>query len=223
MSTPALETLRRAVVNRANAFHSTGPRTDAGKRRSSQNALSHGLTAHTPVLPTEDLDAYNRHVQQFVEEYRPATPTESHLVHELANTAWRQNRIPLLEAELFHRAQNPTDEQAAIDFDIVDAHRALATLGMHGQRLSRQFLKTLQQLRDIQVERREREQNDLRRAAQFLELHQSKGLPYDPAEDGFVFSKEQVQAHSARRSKIDEYNIYESTRFLTGRNRRSMV
>jgi hypothetical protein len=31
------------VANRKNALQSTGPRTDAGKKRSSANALSHGL------------------------------------------------------------------------------------------------------------------------------------------------------------------------------------
>jgi len=32
----------RAVINRANAQKSTGPRTAAGKQRSSLNALRHG-------------------------------------------------------------------------------------------------------------------------------------------------------------------------------------
>jgi hypothetical protein len=125
----------RTAINRANAKHSTGPRTESGKQRSSQNALRHGLTAETAVLPTEDPAAYQRHIQQFLDEYRPATPTETHLVQELADIAWRQNRIPLLEAELLSRGMNPPSEQARIDFDIVDAHRAIATLGMHGQRL----------------------------------------------------------------------------------------
>src|SRR6202049_3685212 len=119
----------RAAINRANAQHSTGPRTDAGKQRSSLNALRHGLTAQTAVLPSEDPAAYQRHIQQFLDEYQPATPTETQLTHELANTAWRLNRIPLLEAQLLTRAANPPTEQAAIAFDIVDAHRALATLG----------------------------------------------------------------------------------------------
>jgi hypothetical protein len=51
----------RAAVNKANAQHSTGPRTAAGKQRSSLNALRHGLTGHTIVLPTEDHSAYQRH------------------------------------------------------------------------------------------------------------------------------------------------------------------
>ena len=41
----------------------------------------------------------------------------------------------------------------------------LATLGLHGQRLSRQFQKTLDQLRSIQDERRFEERRQLRDAA----------------------------------------------------------
>jgi hypothetical protein len=60
---------------------------------------------------------------------------------------------PLLEAALLDRAANPPNDEVRIDFDIVDAHRALASLGMHSQRLSWQFQKTLEQLREIQAER----------------------------------------------------------------------
>jgi hypothetical protein len=91
---------RRFATNRANSQHSTGPRTEPGKQRSSLNALRHGLTAQTAVLPTEDPEAYQRHIQQFLDEYKPATATETQLVHEIANAAWRLNRIPFLEAEL---------------------------------------------------------------------------------------------------------------------------
>jgi len=75
---------RCAAINRANSAHSTGPRTESGKQRSSLNALRHGLTARTAVLPTEDPDTYQRHIQQFLDEYAPATPTETQLVHEIA-------------------------------------------------------------------------------------------------------------------------------------------
>lgn len=188
---------RRAAINHANALHSTGPRTEPGKQRSSLNALRHGLTAQTAVLPTEDPDAYQRHIQQFLDEYAPATPTETQLVHEIANTAWRLNRIPFLESELLSRAANPPTEQAAIDFDIVDAHRALATLGLHGSRLSRQFQKALDQLRDIQEERRHLERRQLTEVAELFLRHRHKGLPWEPAslfsQAGFVFSNEQVE------------------------------
>ena len=48
----------RTARNRANAAHSTGPKTEAGKPRSCLNALRHGLTGHTIILPAEDLEAY---------------------------------------------------------------------------------------------------------------------------------------------------------------------
>ena len=47
-------TPRRLTANRTNAQRSTGPRTDAGKHKSSQNALSHGLYSTQTLLPGED-------------------------------------------------------------------------------------------------------------------------------------------------------------------------
>jgi hypothetical protein len=203
----------RTATNRANSRHSTGPRTDAGKQRSSLNALRHGLTAASAVLPSEDQAAYDSHRRGFFDEYHPATPTESQLVQELVDTAWRLNRIPLLEAALLDRAANPPNDQARIDFDIVDAHRALATLGLHYQRLSRQFQKSLDTLRDIQADRAERERRDLKDAAALLELYKHKGIPWKPADHGFVFSKDQVEAFSDRLMRLNQSRHIEHVRF----------
>jgi hypothetical protein len=193
---------QRAATSRANSLHSTGPRTESGKQRSSQNALTHGLTAASPVLASEDPAAYQLHIQQFRDEYQPATATETQLTQELADTAWRINRIPSLEAALLDRAANPPTEQARIDFDIVDAHRALASLGLHGSRLSRQFQKALEQLREIQAERRHLERRQLTEASELFLRLRHKGLPWDPAdyskEAGFVFSTEQIERHARK-------------------------
>jgi hypothetical protein len=185
----------RTRANRANARHSTGPRTESGKQRSSLNALRHGLTARAAVLPTEDPEAYQRHIQQFLDEYAPATPTETQLVHEIANTAWRLNRIPFLEAELLDATQTMApNPQSLIP--------QLATLGLHGSRLSRQFQKAIEQLREIQEDRRRLERRHLNEVAELLIRHQRKGLPWDPEgfsrESGFVFSKEQIERHAQR-------------------------
>jgi C4-dicarboxylate-specific signal transduction histidine kinase len=155
----ALPAIDRAAINRANSEHSTGPRTAEGKARSSQNALRHGLLSRTPVLPSEDQAAYQQYYRQFFDEYRPATPTETQLTQELADTAWRLNRIPALEANLLNRAAQ------AMELDIAEAHRTLSMLGLHRTRLSRQFQKTLQQLREIQADRITRRERDLKDAA----------------------------------------------------------
>jgi hypothetical protein len=200
----AIPAFDRAAINRANSQHSTGPRTEAGKQRSSLNALSHGLTAASAVLPSEDPAAYETHRRRFLEEYQPATPTETQLVQELIDTSWRLNRIPLLEADVLNRAANPPDEQARIDFDIVDAHRLINNLSIQSSRLSRQFQKALDQLRDIQADRRERERHQLKDAAALVELHKHKGIPWEPADDGFVFSKDQVELTARRLMRQNE-------------------
>jgi hypothetical protein len=158
-----------------------------------------GLTAQTAVLPSEDPEAYQRHIQKFLEEYAPATATETQLVHEIANTAWRLNRIPFLEAELL--SQNPNPHTLIPQ---------LATLGLHGSRLSRQFQKALEQLCDIQDERRRLERRQLTEAAEIFLRHQHKGVPWDPSDlisepGGFVFSQEQIERHARKLMRQNPY------------------
>ena len=195
----------RPAINRANSQHSTGPRTPGGKQRSSLNALTHGLTSRAPVLATEDPAAYQCHCRQFFNEYQPATPTETQLTQEIADTAWRLNRIPFIEAELLSQDPNP---QTLIP--------QLATLGLHGHRLSRQFQKTLNQLREIQADRRREQERDLKSAAALLELHKHKGIPYNPAQDGFVFSTDQVEAFAQRLIRLNESRHIEHVLFDSG-------
>jgi hypothetical protein len=86
MSAPAIAPIDRAAINRANSQHSTGPRTEYGKQRSSLNALRHGLTVQSAVLPSEHPAAYEAHHRRFLGEYQSATVTETQLVRELADT-----------------------------------------------------------------------------------------------------------------------------------------
>src|SRR5258708_34085489 len=90
----------RAETNRENAKHSTGPRTEAGKKRSSLNALRHGLTGHTVVLPSDDLAAYERHCKGFHDQYQPKNPTEVQLTQTVADLSWRLNRATAFETNI---------------------------------------------------------------------------------------------------------------------------
>src|SRR5690242_21847014 len=82
----------RAAINRANSQHSTGPVTPEGKARSSQNALKHGTTAKASVLPGEDPEAHQRHVDSFMDQFKPDNPAERAQVQTLADTSWHQAR-----------------------------------------------------------------------------------------------------------------------------------
>ena len=66
----------RTARNRANAAHSTGPKTEAGKKRSSLNAYRHGLTGQTIILPAEDLVAYQDFTRTFFDQYKPVDTIE---------------------------------------------------------------------------------------------------------------------------------------------------
>ncbi len=195
----------RSEINQANAQHSTGPKTEAGKRKSSLNALRHGLTGQIIVLPGDDLEAYQQHVESFTDEYHPKGATESHLVQTLADTAWRQNRVCALENNLLTlgtvrepdqltEAPDQVQQALAIAASLDSQTRALATLSLHGQRLARQFEKTLTLLQQLQSTRQDQEVIELDQASALVQMHALKGEPYDPADDGFVFSTEELEA-----------------------------
>ena len=100
---------------------------------------------------------------------------EKQLVQSLADTSWRLNRIPALESNLL--ALGFSEHEDNITTEHPEAHAALVTiealreetgaltaLSQHGTRLSRQFEKTLNQLRDLQKERRANEARHLTEA-----------------------------------------------------------
>jgi hypothetical protein len=178
----------RTEINQANSQHSTGPKSEHGKKKSSLNALSHGLTAQAAVLPSEDQHAYRRHVNSFIDEYHPKGATESHLVQSLADVSWRLNRVASIETNLFNSADLDT--------------KALANLSMHSQRLSRQFERTVVQLHNLQKTRRAQEKQDLDQVLDIIEMHKAKGETYRPSSDGFVFSEPQI--NSAAHARIRE-------------------
>ena len=96
-----MATVSQITANRANARKSTGPKTPAGKVRSSQNALRHGLASRQIVLNTEDETAFQALYAEFLDEYQPADATERILVQQVAIAAWRLRRIQTLETVLF--------------------------------------------------------------------------------------------------------------------------
>ena len=224
MSPNINQTSDRAAVNKANAQKSTGPRTVAGKQRSKLNALRHGLTGQTIVLPTEDHSAYQRHSQSFLDEYRPQGATETQLVQSLLDTSWQLNRAAAVETNLFSlgitemedriRANHPEAEAAlAMALAFREHNRAFANIGTYRQRLTRQFERTLLLLRQIQAERRENEERQLDNAAKILKMHQDSNLPYQPSDDGFVFSKAEIERHITREERWEQAVDHESCEY----------
>src|SRR6267143_6392027 len=115
----------RTARNRANAAHSTGPKTEAGKKRSSLNAYRHGLTGQTIILPAADLVAYQAFTRTFFDRYKPVDIIEKQLVQSLADTSFRLNRIAALEHNLMGLGFDEHSDNIVTEHP--EAHAALVT------------------------------------------------------------------------------------------------
>ena len=74
-------------ASRRNGRLSRGPKTPAGKARSSQNARKHGLLARVaaPRPGTEEATRYREALDELTQEHSPATFAERSLVAGLAH------------------------------------------------------------------------------------------------------------------------------------------
>ena len=70
----------------------TGPKSIAGKRKSSMNALKSGMFARTPVLPFEDEAQYRRHVKSVIASLAPEDAVQANLAQQIADSMWRGQR-----------------------------------------------------------------------------------------------------------------------------------
>ncbi len=195
-------------ANRANSQLSTGPTSSEGKAKSSLNAVKTGLTGRTVLLPGDDAAAYQKHVDGFFNKYQPVGDDEHTLTQSLADTAWRLLRIPSLEhgiyalghLELAARFENENPEVRAslIQAQIqVLYEKQLRNIGAQETRLRRNREKDMAELKTLQKERKQLEEQRMKQASILYEDARDAGQPFDPAEFGFEFSTQQIEEHLA--------------------------
>jgi hypothetical protein len=74
------------AANRANAQHSTGPTTEAGKEKVSQNRITHGLSGTFRLLGWEDPEQFQDLAKSLYNEHQPATDSERRLVDSMTRS-----------------------------------------------------------------------------------------------------------------------------------------
>ena len=208
------------IANRENASHSTGPRTPEGKKRSSLNALRHGLTGQVVVMPSEDLQAYQAFVDERIQDFAPKSGLEKQLALDLAGTMWKLNRLSTIENGLYamghhdnadrnnvDRAEVHTVLTAATTYE--EHSKSLDNLNLQESRLRRGFHKSLKLYQDMQECRRAHESQDMTLAVKIAKTHEMQNLPYDPAMDGFVFSKNYLDCRINREEHVRQAGIAE--------------
>ena len=92
---------RQVAANRKNAERSTGPRSAAGKARSSRNPMKHGLSARNVVIQGEDPAEFEALRDALYAHYHPKDPVAKNLVEQLAASMWRLRRVPEIEAAIY--------------------------------------------------------------------------------------------------------------------------
>ena len=168
-------TPEQLAANRKNAKLSTGPRTPAGKQRSSLNAIRHGLTGQVRITTPEDQAAYEKHCRGFFEDLRPRGSAEKHLVQIIADKQWLVHHASsLLESiqvlghmEVQGRIQagdtgtHGNEVPAALTAGLVAIDpqkvRQLDLISRYSSRLQRNGYKALKDLEVMQEARRKRE------------------------------------------------------------------
>jgi hypothetical protein len=92
-----MTTPQQLAANRANGARSTGPTTPEGKRRSSKNAVRHGLRSEPPVLPGERAEDWAEHRAGILRSLAPAGTLEQCLADRVALCLWRLRRAAAYE------------------------------------------------------------------------------------------------------------------------------
>jgi len=205
-------------------LESARPTSPKGKGRSSLNALRHGLTARVVVLPSEDMTAYEAFSREIVDSLDAKTPVERQFAQTVADNQWRINRIRSIEDGMLAAGHseaagnfdtNHTEVHAAMTAARAfrDNSQAFVNLSIYEQRLHRSMKEALRQLKELQTERRERRKTEMDDAIRLRKAETMKGLPYDPAPDGFVYASAEIELEQHRRERLHLAIIAEQSDF----------
>src|SRR6185437_12663825 len=99
------------------------PKTEAGRERSSRNALRHGLSAQKYLLPDEDAEAFAQFLEGLIADLQPVGTDDTELVEQIAHNRWRQRRVYRAEVGMFESESPDTPYYTFPD--------SIKTLGSH--------------------------------------------------------------------------------------------
>jgi hypothetical protein len=191
-------------ANRANALLSTGPTTPEGKAKSSLNAVKTGLTGRTVLLPGDDVEVYEAHMERFRSEHQPVGDKEASLVQSIADAEWRLLRIPSLEAGIYALGRLEfaplfANEDEVVRASLADAktfliyQKQLNNLSVQEGRLRRQRDADIRALKEEQAERVAKNKERLNSIAQSYYRSRILKQEFDGKEVGFEFSEKELQ------------------------------
>ena len=196
------------AANRANAQKSPGPTSIAGKQKSRQNARRHGVTAQTTVMTDEDRLNHDDFCNDMIADLAPIGAMETFLASSVAEEAWRLNysraqcnNIVSIghfdgTGDLYSTDHPEIHTAITAATTVRDNSKTLELISLYEQRIHRAFQKHFEQLKKLQAVRQAKRAEDLDNARLLSQLSKLKNLPYFPAQDGFVFSNQQIDTYT---------------------------
>jgi hypothetical protein len=121
-------------ANRANAQHSTGPTSNAGKAISSQNRRYHGLAGAFQIMSWEDPDAFATLRADLRTHYGPIDLIEQSYVDRLAEHMWLRNRCFDLQTGCFAVETEQDEENGSPVLDDLKQFAVLARYQKENER-----------------------------------------------------------------------------------------
>jgi ATPase subunit of ABC transporter with duplicated ATPase domains len=160
-------------------------------------------------LPTDDVEVYQNHVQQFIDEYKPVGPRESELVQALADHSWRLDRIAVLEHALYAHGFEEFSQQFANRGDMQAGFTQMHTflvyekqfrnLQTQEMRIRRNREKDTAELRSIQSARQQQQRVEAKQRAA-----QAAQTTPQTAHLGFEFSEAPLDEDEVEMIDIDD-------------------
>jgi hypothetical protein len=95
--------IKRIEANRRNARLSTGPKSSAGKFRSSRNSLKHGLEARRHLIIGEDIKEFQEYKVSQIRFFDPKDPIEVDDCIQIITLGWKLRRFSAVETGLFNQ------------------------------------------------------------------------------------------------------------------------
>jgi hypothetical protein len=201
---------KQLSANQANAQHSTGPKSPEGKRKSSQNARRHSVTAQTTVMTEEDRLKHDAFCADMMAELAPSGSIETFHASSIAEDAWRLQHVRAQcnnivsighfdgTGDLYDADHEEIHTAITAATTVRDNAKTLELLSLYEQRIQRSFQKHFDELKKLQAERKALRAAQLEEARHFSQLAKLQDLPYEPAKDGFIFSNDEIDAYTER-------------------------
>jgi hypothetical protein len=128
----------------------------------------------------------------------PAAPPKTNSPSIYADCQWRLNRIAFITESIAEDL-----ESGDPDIDVGDRIKSLANLALYERRVQSTMERALAVLKKLQAERKAEEQAAIEAAVKLEKLAQVEATEWNPAEDGFVFSRESLSREVASRERLE--------------------